>query len=159
MFLWWTCWLAIMANDFNNWSSSIRVSGNHAAPRTSEIQSQHLVPGPAQWPLQRVALIAGVSASDWSWCPIFMDVDLDGDSDLLISNGFSFDVMDQDSHDRLKTMSLTMQQRNGLDSITHPSRLLMLPLGIVVTTLRVRSCLLGFWYHWHLLRNGSWGSR
>ena len=58
-----------------------------------------------------VALIAGVSASDWSWCPIFMDVDLDGDSDLLISNGFSFDVMDQDSHDRLKTMNLTMQQR------------------------------------------------
>ncbi len=47
------------------------------------------------------ALMAGVAASDWSWCPIFLDVDLDGYEDLLITNGFEFDVMDQDSHDEL----------------------------------------------------------
>ena len=29
----------------------------------------------------------GVTASDWSWCPLFIDVDLDGYEDLLITNG------------------------------------------------------------------------
>jgi enediyne biosynthesis protein E4 len=48
------------------------------------------------------ALMAGVAATDWSWCPIFLDVDLDGYEDLLVSNGFSFDVMDQDSHDTIR---------------------------------------------------------
>lgn len=52
------------------------------------------------------ALMAGVAASDWSWCPIFLDVDLDGYEDLLVSTGFSFDVMDQDSHDELRQRKL-----------------------------------------------------
>ena len=48
------------------------------------------------------ALMAGVAASDWSWCPIFIDVDLDGYEDLLITNGFEFDVLDQDSEDEIR---------------------------------------------------------
>jgi hypothetical protein len=48
------------------------------------------------------ALRAGVAATDWSWCPIFLDVDLDGYEDLLISNGFESDVMDQDRKDDLR---------------------------------------------------------
>jgi hypothetical protein len=59
-----------------------------------------------------VALLAGVAATDWSFCPVFLDVDLDGYEDLLISNGFSVDVMDQDSHDfiRLRQRQLTQPQ-------------------------------------------------
>lgn len=34
-----------------------------------------------------VALIAGVSATDWSWCPLFADFDNDGKKDLFISSG------------------------------------------------------------------------
>lgn len=48
------------------------------------------------------ALMAGVVATDWSWCPIFIDVDLDGYEDLLVSNGFNSDVMDQDRKDDLR---------------------------------------------------------
>ena len=33
------------------------------------------------------SLIAGVSATDWSWCPLFADFDNDGNKDLFISNG------------------------------------------------------------------------
>lgn len=47
-------------------------------------------------------LMAGVAATDWSWCPIFIDVDLDGYEDLLVTNGFEFDVLDQDTRDELK---------------------------------------------------------
>jgi len=34
-----------------------------------------------------IANYAGVAASDWAWCPMFIDVDLDGYEDLLITNG------------------------------------------------------------------------
>lgn len=34
-----------------------------------------------------VALMAGVSATDWSWAPLFADFDNDGNKDLFISSG------------------------------------------------------------------------
>ncbi|MBI3869056.1 MAG: VCBS repeat-containing protein [Verrucomicrobia bacterium] len=34
-----------------------------------------------------LALLAGVEAADWAWCPMFLDVDLDGFEDLLVTNG------------------------------------------------------------------------
>lgn len=34
-----------------------------------------------------VALISGVSATDWSWCPLLADFDNDGNKDLFISSG------------------------------------------------------------------------
>ena len=43
-----------------------------------------------------MAHYAGVEASDWSWQPIFLDVDLDGYEDLLVGNGMAFDVQDRD---------------------------------------------------------------
>ena len=54
--------------------------------------------------------IAGVAASDWSWCAIFLDVDLDGYEDILVTNGFEFDVMDQDSNDRIRAAKLTRDE-------------------------------------------------
>jgi hypothetical protein len=44
-----------------------------------------------------IAWLSGVEASDWSWSPIFLDVDLDGFEDLLISTGTLHDVMDRDA--------------------------------------------------------------
>ena len=34
-----------------------------------------------------MAFLAGVAASDWSWAPLFADLDLDGRKDLFITNG------------------------------------------------------------------------
>lgn len=56
------------------------------------------------------AFMAGVAATDWSWCPIFVDVDLDGYEDLLVANGFGLDVMDQDSNDEIHKRRLTPEQ-------------------------------------------------
>jgi len=44
-----------------------------------------------------IAWLSGVAASDWSWTPIFLDVDLDGFEDLIISAGSLYDVMDRDA--------------------------------------------------------------
>ena len=44
-----------------------------------------------------MARIAGVDASEWSWCPIFVDVDLDGFEDLLITTGHEMEMMNMDA--------------------------------------------------------------
>ena len=43
-----------------------------------------------------IASIAGVDATDWSWAPLFADLDLDARADLYITNGILRDVTDQD---------------------------------------------------------------
>ncbi|HLG04941.1 MAG TPA: FG-GAP-like repeat-containing protein, partial [Gemmatimonadales bacterium] len=50
-----------------------------------------------------IADFAGVAASGWSWSALFLDVDLDGYEDLLIGNGHTWDLMDVDTQERLKS--------------------------------------------------------
>src|SRR5690606_30813653 len=42
------------------------------------------------------ALISGVAATDWSWCPLFADFDNDGNKDLFISSGIVKRSLDLD---------------------------------------------------------------
>ena len=51
-----------------------------------------------------IACFAGVLASGWSWGCAFLDVDLDGYEDLLISNGMIRDYMDADINARVSRM-------------------------------------------------------
>jgi len=39
-----------------------------------------------------IADFAGLSATDWSWQPVFLDVDLDGFEDVLVANGVARDM-------------------------------------------------------------------
>ncbi len=48
-----------------------------------------------------IANYAGVAASEWSWQPVFLDVDLDGYEDVLISAGHARDVQDTDSSNEI----------------------------------------------------------
>jgi enediyne biosynthesis protein E4 len=43
-----------------------------------------------------VALMAGISSTDWSWTPLVADFDQDGFRDIIITNGFPKDVTDRD---------------------------------------------------------------
>lgn len=45
---------------------------------------------------QEIAQYAGVSATDWSWSPLFADFDADGNKDLFISNGIPRRMNDVD---------------------------------------------------------------
>lgn len=49
-----------------------------------------------------VAWSAGIAATDWSWSPVFLDVDLDGYEDILITTGFERDVQDADVADEIE---------------------------------------------------------
>ncbi|HKQ40276.1 MAG TPA: VCBS repeat-containing protein, partial [Verrucomicrobiae bacterium] len=44
-----------------------------------------------------IAQLSGVEASDWSWSPVFLDVDLDGYEDLLITTGLERSLRDADA--------------------------------------------------------------
>ncbi len=49
-----------------------------------------------------LAYEAGVAASDWSWSPVFLDVDLDGYEDLLVASGHARDVQDLDAREVIR---------------------------------------------------------
>jgi enediyne biosynthesis protein E4 len=47
-------------------------------------------------PFSEIGQLAGVFQTEWSWSPLFVDVDNDGFKDLLVTNGFPKDVTDKD---------------------------------------------------------------
>jgi hypothetical protein len=49
-----------------------------------------------------IAWYAGVEASNWSWMPLFLDVDLDGYEDILIPNGQLRDFQNVDMANRIE---------------------------------------------------------
>ena len=51
-----------------------------------------------------IAYFSGLDASEWSWAPVFLDVDLDGYEDVLIVTGFERDVQDIDVANRLEAI-------------------------------------------------------
>ncbi|KEO74361.1 alpha integrin [Anditalea andensis] len=47
-------------------------------------------------PFSEIGFMAGVYQTDWSWSPLFVDLDNNGYRDLLITNGFPRDITDKD---------------------------------------------------------------
>lgn len=45
---------------------------------------------------QEIAQFSGVAKTDWSWAPLFFDIDMDGWQDLFISNGYKRDTKNND---------------------------------------------------------------
>lgn len=50
-----------------------------------------------------IAFLSQLHATDWSWSPVFLDVDLDGYEDILVTTGFERDVQDADIANELET--------------------------------------------------------
>jgi hypothetical protein len=51
-----------------------------------------------------ISCLSGVISSDWSWTPVFCDVDLDGFEDLLITTGHELDSANMDVANRAKAI-------------------------------------------------------
>ncbi|MBM3878774.1 MAG: hypothetical protein FJ387_03505 [Verrucomicrobia bacterium] len=56
-----------------------------------------------------LAYAAGLYATEWSWSPVFLDVDLDGYEDALIATGFERDVQDIDIANQLEAIRRARQ--------------------------------------------------
>jgi len=61
-----------------------------------------------------IADYAGVASADWAWQQVFLDVDLDGYEDLLISAGYFRDVQDRDA------IAAINAQSRPITGITNP---------------------------------------
>ena len=60
-----------------------------------------------------IAQFSGLEASDWSWMPLFLDVDLDGLEDILVPNGNERAARDLDVAERLKAMRAQKQMSDS----------------------------------------------
>jgi enediyne biosynthesis protein E4 len=62
-----------------------------------------------------IAQYAGLEASEWSWAPIFLDVDLDGYEDVLVPNGFVRDNMNVDVQNQMRQATAPKKIRSVED--------------------------------------------
>lgn len=60
-----------------------------------------------------IALLAGVSATDWSWATLFADFDLDGHKDIFISNGIYRRSNDLDYINFISADSIQVRMAQG----------------------------------------------
>ena len=67
-----------------------------------QVQRNCLQLGRGDGTFAEVAWQAGVVASEWSWGPILLDVDLDGFEDILVPNGQWRDFQNSDGAERLQ---------------------------------------------------------
>ncbi len=51
-----------------------------------------------------IAQLAALDATEWSWCPVFVDIDLDGYEDLLVSSGHERAARDADVAEKLRQL-------------------------------------------------------
>jgi hypothetical protein len=62
-----------------------------------------------------IAHLAGVSNTDWSWAPLFFDMDLDGDKDMFIGNGIKRDFRNNDFVNYHKQVRAELAQQKEID--------------------------------------------
>jgi hypothetical protein len=70
-----------------------------------------------------IALMAGVAASEWSWQPLFLDIDLDGWEDIFVTNGFERDTFDRDAAAAVEGIGL-MTPKQRLQAQKHYEKLI-----------------------------------
>lgn len=61
-----------------------------------------------------IANFSGLAASEWAWQPLFLDVDLDGHEDLLITTGHARDVQDRDANAAIRARQKSYQSITNL---------------------------------------------
>ncbi|WP_144035971.1 VCBS repeat-containing protein [Spirosoma fluviale] len=77
------------------------VKGNKESPNPTPYAQTPMPPAPNPLPsalphFSDIGYLAGTAATDWSWSALFSDLDNDGFSDLLITNGYRKDITDLD---------------------------------------------------------------
>jgi hypothetical protein len=73
------------AEDFNVFNLRLKVGYHPQYARNTLQLNRGLVGGTVRF--SEIGYLAGVSATDWSWAPLFADLDDDGDKDLFVTSG------------------------------------------------------------------------
>ncbi len=83
---------------FENWDKyQFNVQNNYYHQFTRNMLHRHngIIPGKGVT-FSEIGRLAGVEATDWSWCPLITDLDNDGFKDLFVTNGLAQDILNQD---------------------------------------------------------------
>ena len=86
--------------------------GGHATRVSVDRNTLQLNRGDGTW--AETARAAGLDASEWTWGAMFLDVDLDGYEDLLVTNGHAWDPLDGDTQEGLRTRRIQVDWREEL---------------------------------------------
>ena len=75
-------------------------------------------PSPSGSPtFSEIGQLAGVDATDWSWAPLLVDLDNDGNKDLFITNGYRRDVTNLDFVDFLQQTAQDGRKKERHDQL------------------------------------------
>ncbi len=77
-------------DSWEKYSSAAKNGYYHQYPRNMLFQNQQ------EHGFTELARMNDMAATDWSWAPLFMDIDMDGYKDLFVSNGIGRDLLDRD---------------------------------------------------------------
>ena len=97
--------MASMSND--NFWSMVKAGYHH------QYMSNMLHVNKGHGRFSEVASMAGIGKTDWSWAPLFADLDHDGYQDLFITNGIKRDVTDNDYRIKAKQVVQTRGSINA----------------------------------------------
>ncbi len=64
---------------------------------------------------EETAYASGISATDWSWSPLIVDLDNDGHKDLFVSNGILGATNDMDFINFIANIKIQEQLENGME--------------------------------------------
>ncbi len=64
-----------------------------------------------------IGQFSGVHATEWTWSTLFLDVDLDGYEDILLTNGQLHDFEDADTNNRVQSLALFGHDYRKLTSL------------------------------------------
>ncbi len=86
--------------------------GGHGTRMSADRNTLQLNRGDGTW--AETARAGGLDASEWTWGAMFLDVELDGYEDLLITNGHGWDPLDGDTQEALRTGRIRVDWREEL---------------------------------------------
>ena len=69
-----------------------------------------------------IANLAGLAATDWSWQPLLLDVDLDGLEDILVVNGMPHDIQDRDTLESIRAEGKQQPEVSRRNVLRYPKR-------------------------------------
>jgi len=88
--------LFLNANNYNAYIQTEQFKYNYQYTRNTLQLNRGRIPGSDAYGYSDIALLAGTQETDWSWTCLMTDLDNDGWSDILITNGFPRDITDHD---------------------------------------------------------------
>lgn len=124
---------------FNN----LLESGLHYQYMYNSLQLNNGTPAGSDTPIfSDIAQLSGISSTDWSWAPLFFDMDNNGHQDLFVSNGIKRDFRNNDFVMSYREIQKHMAKAAKQEDRKKISWLIMEALSIMPTRERVNYFLL-----------------